>query len=195
MSSVSNSRDNYTNNNNIRIEIASPNDAQRISELINEAYFSLEGFRDPINGARTDIKLIESLLGSPNIILYVLKVVTLEGDAKKTDSIASTILYTKKSDTEASIGPFATSKGYRGQKIGKQLLDRVTIVAKESGIKKLTLGVAHINSKLMDYYESLGFKRDEEDFYLQDVLKPEWQGKDENGQWKLRAVTMIKTLD
>jgi ribosomal protein S18 acetylase RimI-like enzyme len=164
----------------------------QIAELVVAAFAKGDKFRK-IGQRRTSEADVAEDMQYPNNTWYIL--------SYKTEIIGA-VLYTEDSETTVSFHMLSIQPDYWGQKLGVCLLNRVEIIARNSGKTYMQLSAAQTNKQLIKYYEEQGFKKIEEreeveyfsPEYQQEYLIPEFQGYEEDGRAKLRNYDMIKVL-
>ncbi len=91
-----------------------------------------------------------------------------EAGKSKTERLVGVILFHEEEDAEGprwfrrpdvdSFSQFAVEPSLQGRGIGRLLLDKVESRAAESGAKELGLSMAEPDTKLMKFYERLGYR-------------------------------------
>lgn len=72
------------------------------------------------------------------------------------------------SPTDAQIRFMAVDENYRGQKLGKMILDFLEMKAKEKGCERITL---QARQNAVDFYKSQGYQLEEKTFLLFDSIQ------------------------
>lgn len=148
-------------------------DASQLVELINSAYrgkSSRQGWTteaDLLDGLRTDIEEIQSLLVNPDTLI-----IKCEAAGILVGSVR--LQY---SGEQVEIGMFAVSPPLQGQGIGKRLLSFAEQMALQTWpVNRLEMSVISCRKELIAFYERLGYRRTGicQPFYLNPEL---WQPK------------------
>lgn len=174
----------------VEIKEATIKDAGIIAAIVSSAISNGDFFRKPNTPISEDTisrKTVQGDIASKERTWYVCK-------AKKEDKILAVMLYNR-GHLESSIGWLAADPSVKGAGFGSILLAQAEKVAREEQQKTLTLKLASVNARLLQYYERHGYTlTGKEEEYYQPVIRPEWQGKDNAGKWKVTVIEMSKPL-
>lgn len=141
----------------IRFQTATPNDSEKLSELVNSAYrgeYSKQGWTteaDLLDGQRTDAESLGTLMETP------LNQFELAFEGKSLKLLGSVHLIQELPDT-LYFGMLTVEPTLQGQGFGKVLLKHAEDVARAYGFKKLRCSVIPSRHELVDYYKRRGFK-------------------------------------
>ena len=141
----------------ITFETAKPEQALKISALVNSAYrgdSSKVGWTteaDLLDGQRTDEESIKS------IILAADNYIELAIDSETSEILGLVHLKHETHETlyfgMLTVIPEAQSRG-----LGKQLLQHIENHSRARGFKNIRISVIHLRAELIAYYERRGFK-------------------------------------
>lgn len=138
-----------------RIEIAEPEHASAIAQLVDSAYRGESGLRGwttethLIGGQRTDAGEISALLAQPNARFFIL----WDGDA-----LAACCLLERR-DTSAYFGMFAVSPLLQSQGYGARMLAHAESYAEaEWASERMVMSVIKQREELIAWYERKGYR-------------------------------------
>lgn len=130
-------------------------DVKKIKDMINRNYKYMEEFYNP-KIHRTTTKIIKSMLQDSR---YLPCIMTLPSEGDRNEEIAGffSLIMLEKQKAEISLVNVATQ--FRGVHLGEQLMNFAEAMAKEKGVKILEIHVIEGATKLVQWYEKLGFKK------------------------------------
>jgi ribosomal protein S18 acetylase RimI-like enzyme len=120
--------------------------ADHIDALINDQYRSLHG----------SLRFLHNIVRFPGCGVFEADQSWLLQDTR-TGSLAGIILCSRIAADVAHITQICVLKAYRGQGLGKALLQHCMTHLRSSGFAAITLTVTELNSQAVNLYEELGF--------------------------------------
>lgn len=136
------------------IRTAQPQEAQKISELVNSAYrgeSSRQGWTteaDYLGGQRTDPEMIQEMLAKPDAQILVLE----------NEKFFLGCVYLEKKPDRMYLGMLTVSPSLQNKGFGHQLLVAAEKTALSQNLKFMEMWVISLRESLINYYLRRGYK-------------------------------------